>query len=178
MVNFCDDYLETYGAPLGVGALHSISDKAPPRGHRKPDPIGFQPPFPGLPKAPAGAGVKLWYLATPYTNFPGGKEAAFRMAAKNAAVLLDHEVPIFCPITHTHPVEQWGGLKGKDHAFWMKMDRALFDVCGGLIVVTAEGWLTSSGVQMEIDWANALRRPIVYMADGEMPEALNFYRRN
>jgi len=135
--------------------------------------------LPGIPEAPKPnpvAGVRLWYMATPYTEYPLGKEAAFRMAARNAAILMDREVPIFCPITHTHPIEAWGGLKDKSHSFWMRMDRALFEACGGLIVVTAEGWLTSVGVQMEISWAEISKRPVVYMKDGEMPEVLDLYR--
>jgi hypothetical protein len=173
-----DEYLETYGQPPAVGALHSLSDKAPPRGFRKPEPIGFQPPLPGLPRPNPAAGVKLWYMATPYTNYPHGKEAAFRMAARAAAVLMEADVPVFSPITHSHPIEGWGGLTDKNHDFWMRVDRAIFDRCDGLIVVTAEGWLTSRGVQMEVGWAEALSRPVVYMKEGEVPEELKFYGRN
>ena len=117
--------------------------------------------------------VKLWYLASPYTNHPHGREIAFREAATNLGLLLAAGVPAFSPISHTHPVEKHSPVvKDKGHSFWMGVDRAIFDRCEGLIVLTAPGWLISTGVNMEIDWARERGLPIFYMEVGKLPREL------
>ena len=131
--------------------------------------------LPGI--SPAPLDTELWYLATPYEKFAGGKEAAFQMATQNAAILVNEGVPLFCPIAQNHPIEKTGLVEPKPHDFWMDLDYAVFRVCEGLIVVTAEGWLTSRGVTQEIAWAKAASMPIVYMKEGEFPQALDRYRR-
>ena len=50
----------------------------------------------------------LVYLATPYSKFPGGIQAAFIDAACIAARLLRAGVKVYSPITHTHPIGRVG----------------------------------------------------------------------
>jgi len=164
-----DWYTETFGNPLGVGYIGHLSDAKPPRGKKRETvPMGFQ-----APDKPKEKMVSLWYLASPYSGHPHGKEVAFRAAAANAGLLLAAGVGVFSPISHTHPVEKYSPqVKGKGHGFWMAVDRVVFDHCGGVIVLTEPGWLTSVGVQMEIGWAKDRKIPIIYMTPGEVPEQL------
>ncbi len=47
---------------------------------------------------------RYWYLATPYSKYPGGPEPACHEACKAAAWLIRHDVRCYCPIAHTHPI--------------------------------------------------------------------------
>lgn len=48
------------------------------------------------------------YLATPYSKFEGGLEAAFRAAAEVAAKLVRQGESVYSPICHTHPIAIYG----------------------------------------------------------------------
>lgn len=167
-----DWYTETFGNPLGVGHVGHLSDKPAPRSKQPADtvPMGFQAP---VKREKTPAEVELWYLASPYSGHPHGKEVAFRAAAANAGLLMAAGVGVFSPISHTHPVEKYSPqVRDKSHGFWMAVDRAIFDRCDGVLVLTDPGWLSSRGVTMEVGWAKERGIPIVYMTPGEIPEQL------
>ena len=91
----------------------------------------------------------FWYLATPYTKYPGGQEEAFKLSAQAAAIFIRHRVPIFAPIAHTHPIAEHGGLALADYTIWLPADAPFIRGASGIIVVMAEGWETSYGVKHE-----------------------------
>jgi len=119
-----------------------------------------------------GIGQSYWYLATPYSKYPGGLDAAFVLAAKGAAACVRAGVPVFSPITHTHPVAIHGGIDPYDHAIWLPADAPLMRQARGLIVLTAEGWRESYGIGVEIAEFERLVRPIHYMAPFDVPAGL------
>lgn len=104
-----------------------------------------------------------WYLATPYSKYPQGHEAAFREASRIAAWFLKNHVPVFCPIAHSHPLTEHGDLPGTDHEFWMWADSPLMASACGLIVCKMDGWDESAGIAEEIRRFTAGGKPIVYM---------------
>ena len=77
-----------------------------------------------------------YYIATPYSLFAGGREAAFRMSCRVTADLMRAGVPCFSP---------------------------MMDGAKGLIVVKAPGYLESRGVQAEIAVFVAAEKPIHFM---------------
>lgn len=90
------------------------------------------------------------YLATPYTKFFLGHDAAFKEAARITAALMRRGHQIFSPIVHGHPLSQYGGMPFEDHDFWMNVDRPFMDLCSECIVAKMPGWQTSKGVQEEV----------------------------
>ena len=106
--------------------------------------------------------VKLWYVATPYSDFAGGHLMAFELACKNTATLMLAGVPVFSPIAHSHPLSVHGGLPLVGHNFWVKIDAPLLAACDGLIVVQMAGWEKSRGVAHEIAEFTRRDQPIVY----------------
>jgi hypothetical protein len=107
---------------------------------------------------------KLTYLASPYSKYPGGREAAYEAVCKKAAELMLEGENIFCPIAHSHPVETIGGIDPEkaSHDFWLKQDFAVLAKCDKLIVYMMTGWETSFGVQAEIAKAKELNIPIEF----------------
>lgn len=105
----------------------------------------------------------LFYLASPYSASPHGKDMAFQMACRAAACLLKAGVKVFSPIAHSHPLTEPACgdiLADEPHEFWMDLDQEFVERSDGLIVAAQPGWRESKGVQMEIAWAEELELPI------------------
>lgn len=102
------------------------------------------------------------YLATPYSKYAGGLEAANAMASRIAADFIREKFPVFCPIAHSHSISIHGELTAKDHGIWMPLDFAFCEAAFALVVVLEAGWKESYGVQKEIEYFGELGKPIYY----------------
>ncbi len=107
--------------------------------------------------------MTYWYLATPYTLFPLGREEAFQMACRVTAHLMRAGVPVFSPVAHSHPVAEYGDIDPTDHEIWMRVDRPMMEAASGLIVFEAAGWRQSRGTQAEIATFRLACKPVVFM---------------
>ncbi len=105
----------------------------------------------------------VYYLATPYSNAPGGHEHAYRIACITAARLIDRGVNVFSPIAHGHAIAQHGQMK-TDAIGWAGINNSILAGCDGLIVAMAPGWRDSSGVAEEIELAEWHDLPVYYMS--------------
>jgi hypothetical protein len=107
---------------------------------------------------------KLIYLASPYSLFPGGRDLAFELVCQKAAEIMSMGYNVFCPIAHSHPIEEHGmGGEIKDGDFWLKQDFAILDKCDEIWVYMMPGWSDSYGVTRELDRAKRLKLPIEYL---------------
>lgn len=102
----------------------------------------------------------LCYLATPYTKYPAGIEAAFRDAARLAARLMLAGVNVYSPIAHTHPLAIYGNIDPLNHDIWMPFDKAMMDASESLLVAHMDGWDKSYGIAIEIDYFQREGKPI------------------
>src|SRR4051812_40121800 len=104
--------------------------------------------------------MSYFYLATPYSKYEGGLEAAFRMAAETCAKLIRAGVPVFSPIAHTHPIAKMGGIDPLDHGIWLPVDDPMMRAACGLLVYKAPGWRRSFGIAQEIKAFRAMKKPV------------------
>ncbi|WP_111418484.1 DUF1937 family protein [Rhodoplanes roseus] len=102
----------------------------------------------------------LCYVATPYSKFPGGLDAAFMAAARITGDLARRGVRVFSPIAHSHPIAVHAEIDPLDHAFWLPFDAPMMAAADALIVVRLPGWDSSVGVRHEIDAFTAAGKPI------------------
>ena len=116
-----------------------------------------------------------WYLATAYSKYPDGIDAAFLLAVWARGLLLRAGITSFSPIVHSHPVAVECGIDPFDHSIWLPSEEAFLERAFGLIVVMDDhgAWQTSHGVTHEIDEFIKSHRPIIYMRDGCIPEHFN-----
>ncbi len=85
--------------------------------------------------------MSFWYLASIYRKYPWGKEEAFKVAADNAAILLKAGIPVFSPITHSHPIAIAGKFTDNDeNAVFLKNDYHFMKAAEGLIICEMENW--------------------------------------
>jgi len=108
----------------------------------------------------------LYYVATPYTDYPEGKHQAFVLASKASAELIRRGMNIICPIAQTHPIAHYGKLPDEGFKTWEKLCLALMEKCDALAVIKMPGWETSKGVQAEIRYFTRKRLPVKYFPVG------------
>lgn len=108
--------------------------------------------------------MKLIYLASPYSKYPYGREAAYLEACKEAARCMQSGVAVFCPIAHSHSIEK-EGLDGNimDGDWWLIQDFAVLKKCDELWVYQMPGWKDSYGVRKEIEFALKNNIPIKWV---------------
>lgn len=102
----------------------------------------------------------LSYLATPYTKYPQGIDAAYRDACTLAARLIRIGVNLYSPIAHAHGIALHGGIDALNQRLWTEIDAIFLDKCEVLIVAHMEGWEQSSGIAHEIEVFERSGRPI------------------
>lgn len=108
--------------------------------------------------------MSLIYLASPYSKYPEGRQKAYELVCKKAAKLMLEGHTIFCPIAHSHPIEEFGmGGKIQEGDFWLNQDFAVLYNCVELWVYKMPGWDNSYGVAKEIEFAKKLRMIIKYL---------------
>lgn len=111
-----------------------------------------------------------WYLASPYSKYARGLEAAFAVACQASALFVEAAIPVYSSIAHTHPIAVIGGINPLDHTIWLPFDEPLMQAAKGLIVLMADGWQDSYGMKVEIAAFTVAAKPIVYMVPGTLPD--------
>ena len=108
----------------------------------------------------------LIYLATPYSKYKHGPDAAHREACENAAVLIGSGLRVFCPIAHSHPIAHHGRLPKMDHDLWLGQDSSMMERCEIIVICQMEGWQDSYGVEWEKNQFREAGKPVLYMMPG------------
>lgn len=103
------------------------------------------------------------YLATPYSRYAGGLDAAHDLACKAVARFLKAGIPIYSPIVHSHEVSKRGEIDALSHDFWLKADEPMMEAAHTLIVLCAEGWATSHGIQYEVKRFIEATKPVFHV---------------
>jgi hypothetical protein len=116
--------------------------------------------------------IGLFYLAMPYSKYPGGLEEAFKLASREAGLLLLAGVPVYSPIAHFHPIAMHAWIDPFDYKIWLPANEPMIARSDALIVLRAESWSKSFGMAEEIKAFEAACKPIFYMDPGIVPSAL------
>lgn len=101
-----------------------------------------------------------WYLASPYSKYANGLNAAFVDVCDIAAMFIRERVPVFAPIAHSHPIAINGEIDPLDHGIWLPADAPLMRAAHGLIVCELDGWADSYGIRVEIEEFRLASKPI------------------
>lgn len=115
-----------------------------------------------------------WFIATPYSKHPDGLDAAFLAACKARGLLLQHHIPCYSPIAHSHPVAMACGLDPRDLSIWLPAEKPIRAGACGVIMLREVSWDTSEGMKIEWDEFKEAGKPVVWMdPDTVTPELLN-----
>lgn len=116
--------------------------------------------------------MSFYYLATPYSKFPDGINAAFRAACEQTALLVRSGIPVFCPIAHTHPVAIHGGIDPFSHDIWLPADQPFMEQACGLIFCKLPSWEISYGMNAEREYFQRVGKLVIDMEPGVVPPEL------
>jgi hypothetical protein len=108
----------------------------------------------------------FYYVATPYSKWPGGMNDAAAHAAAISARLLSKGIYIYSPIAHSHAIALHSTLDPADHSIWLPLDEQFMETAFGLLVIDMPGWRDSYGVNEEIKWFRKHDKP-VYLVSPE-----------
>lgn len=108
--------------------------------------------------------MKKVYLAIPYS---GMEQSSYDQAtAVTAQIINQHEINVFSPITHSHPLTKHG-VKGT-WDYWQKIDFQFIDWCDEVwVLIPKEGRERvekSVGVRGEIEYARQTGKLIKYIS--------------
>ena len=105
----------------------------------------------------------MTYLSSPYFHpFASIRQARFEKVCRIAGKLMRDGEHIYCPIAHSHSIQQLFDLP-HDHEFWMRIDEEHLKRCDKLVVAMMDGWEESVGVAWEIKRARELGLPVEFM---------------
>ncbi len=113
-----------------------------------------------IPDPPQGG---FYYVATPYSRYPAGLQAAFEDACRVTAELMRRGCACVSPIAHSHCIATIGGLDPVDHELWVRIDAPLLDAACGCLVVMMPGWRDSRGVAHEIAEFQQAGKPVHFL---------------
>jgi hypothetical protein len=89
-------------------------------------------------------------------------ESRFDSICRIAGQLMQAGHVVFSPIAHTHPIAVRCELP-RTWDYWEKFDREHIARCDKMTVVMLDGWSTSKGIKAEIEIAEELGKPIIYI---------------
>lgn len=106
---------------------------------------------------------ELVYLAGPYTHKKESMQTdRFNALTEFAANLMrDHDMVVYSPITHCHPIAEYGLPGGWE--YWERNCEAMLSRCNKMIVLKLPGWKESVGVKGELEIAERLGIPVEYV---------------
>lgn len=112
----------------------------------------------------------LIYLAIPYNHKDVKvRQQRFELATKIASDLMKQGIMVFSPISHSHHIVkhlQPDRFKKEDiyersgWDFWKRYDELMLSKCDELMIITADGWTQSIGVNAEIKFAKKRKMKI------------------
>ena len=108
--------------------------------------------------------AQFLYLATPYSRYAAGLDAAFIAACEITASLISRGYSVYSPIAHTHPVALHGNIDPLEHSIWLPFNASMMKASHGLIVAELPGWESSVGVWHESNYFSAAGKLIDYLS--------------
>lgn len=100
----------------------------------------------------------IWYLASPYKNFPDGPDAAFGEVSRAAGRLTLMGLAVYSPIVAGYYLEKANLFPSE----WMEFDKPMLDACDGLLILQLPSWEISEGIKQEIQIFREVKKPIEY----------------
>lgn len=110
----------------------------------------------------------FYYLATPYSKFRGGLDAAHIKACEIAGALIKEGVPVYSPVAHSHPISHYAEIDPYSHDFWMPVCQPMMEAAYGILVCELPGHAESKGMDMEIRWFAMQDRPIIRLSRADL----------
>jgi hypothetical protein len=117
-------------------------------------------------------GPGVWYVATPYTDYPLGRDTAHHYAQRIGAALAGHDVHCFVPAAWGHAIAECADIDPCDTAFWDRFCAPFVHLARGMLIVRLTAWDKSRGISLERAYFTDAGKPVLACD----PELLLGYR--
>lgn len=111
---------------------------------------------------------RLCYVASPYSNYADGLDAAFADIGTVTWKLHQAGVSCYSPIVYCHPIARALGANPLDADFWLAFTKPVLERCDALIVVDLPGWDQSYGITKEMERFAAKALPTYRLSHKDM----------
>lgn len=112
------------------------------------------------------SGGRFWYLASPFSQYPGGHAEAERIVCEISDALDGAGIAHYCPIRETCRIIARAKVDPMDHEFFQTINRPWMHRAHGIVVATMDGWRQSKGVREELAYFNAAGKPVWLLDPG------------
>ncbi len=101
------------------------------------------------------------YVATAYTLYPAGRDAAAAEAERVTSELMLEGVPAYSPIAHSHAVAKRNpDIPINDPEFWYLQNLPRMKAADAMVLVEMLGWENSVGIAMELEYFRDAGKPV------------------
>ena len=117
--------------------------------------------------------MNILYIACPYTDpDPNTQLKRVALATKVSGMYIARGHIVYSPLTHTHLINETIAQKDQpSHDFWMKFNFPFMEICHELVIIKADGWDKSIGVEYERAYFRRANKPISFF----IPEFIERY---
>jgi hypothetical protein len=121
--------------------------------------------------------IPIWYIATPYSKFTAGIDAAYDEACKIRARFAEERIPAYCPVAELHGVARFvTQADPRDSQFWQTVCNPIMRLCYGMAYVALPGHAESDGMAAERAWFNSIGHPIVYLDPADLAPGIGIIK--
>lgn len=105
-----------------------------------------------------------FYIASPYTHSNSFVRIGRYEKVLDFTVWLAKEFHIFgySPIVHSHPMVLDHDMPVEINNFWQEWNETMIYASIGLVILQLNGWDKSKGIELEIQYAKELGKPVVF----------------
>jgi hypothetical protein len=105
----------------------------------------------------------LLYIGAPYTHSnPDIVQMRMRLVNSFCADLMRRNIHLFSPLSMCHDIATSHNLP-TNHLYWWSFNRKMLGLCSHLVVLMLPYWGESQGLLAEIELAEQLTKPIIYV---------------
>lgn len=106
---------------------------------------------------------EFWYVASPYTKYRDGHDAAVAVVSRVAGRLFDAGISFLSPVAHAYAICKFANVDKLAHRRWMDLDRPFMLSAYGIVIVRMRGWQDSDGLGEEDDYFVSSGKPRVFI---------------
>ena len=102
------------------------------------------------------------YLASPYSGTDFGQELRYEHVKLAVKFAIEEHLAVYSPILHSHDLTKTYQLPG-DAAYWELVNSGFINNCSELWVLMLPGWEESRGIELELQYARLLEKPVRFV---------------
>jgi len=102
------------------------------------------------------------YLASPYSGTDFEQELRYEHVKLAVKFMVEEKLAVYSPILHCHDLARTYKLP-TDATYWELVNSGFINNCSELWVLMLPGWEESRGIELELQYARLLEKPVRFV---------------